>query len=170
MCRGTTMRRFLALAAAIWPLALNDAAAHLSSAESFDVPKLPAGTTVTIDGDLSDWKDQAQDFNGIWTIQRVAQQPWYTTCNMWNDTGLEPAGTALTSEDLAVQYYMAWDDDFLYFGAEVLDNVYDDGLSGQGTVSEGVALYLDMFHDGDGNTWVLVTCPPKTVQPVYVSV
>ena len=131
------------------------AGAHLGPDVAFDVPKLPAGATVTIDGDLSEWRDWASDLGGAWTIQRIEQQPWLTACNQWADHGMEPEGTALTPEDLRTVNYLAWDDNFLYFGAEVFDNVFDDGTAADGAIQDGVGLFLDGFHDGDGRPWVL---------------
>ncbi len=74
-----------------------------------------------IDGDLSDWKELSfQD--GIWDINRLKHTPWYDpSVNRLTDHGDEPS----PEEDLSARYYLAWDDDYLYFGAEVRDNVND---------------------------------------------
>jgi hypothetical protein len=74
-----------------------------------------------IDGDLSDWKRNA--FNdGLWDIARLAHSPWYDPkINRLTDHGNEPA----PEEDLAARYYIAWDSQYLYLGAEVTDNRND---------------------------------------------
>ena len=71
-----------------------------------------------IDGDLSEWKRNA--FNdGLWDIARLAQSPWYDPkINRLTDHGNEPA----PEDDLAARYYIAWDSEYLYLGAEVKDN------------------------------------------------
>ena len=145
---------FLTVLALVAGLAAT-AGAHLGPSESFDIYKLPTGAASPVmDGDLSDWKEWGNELGGEWTIQRIEQQSWFTACSMFNDTGVEPAGTALTPEDLATQNYMAWDDNFVYLGVEVFDNVYDPGEAGESGVEEAIALHLDTLHDGDGNTWV----------------
>lgn len=83
------------------------------------VPRLDR--PVAIDGDLSDWKDRAHS-DGLWDITRLSQTPWYDQAiNRLTDHGHEPA----VEEDLAARYYIAWDDRYLYLGAEVKDNVND---------------------------------------------
>src|SRR5262245_50686222 len=68
----------------------------------------------TIDGDLSEWKRYAFT-DGLWDIARLSQTPWYDPAiNRLTDHGNEPA----PEDDLAARYYLAWDDRFLYFGAE----------------------------------------------------
>lgn len=82
-----------------------------------EIPKL--GIAVNIDGDLSEWKERAFS-DGVWNIERIQAALWY-----------EPKRNKLTIHegesglDLAAQYYVAWDNDFLYLGAEVQDNVND---------------------------------------------
>ena len=73
-----------------------------------------------IDGDLSDWKDAAFS-DGVWDIARVRYSSWYEPRNRLTDHGDEPSA----EDDLQARYYMAWDEDYLYFGAEALDNVND---------------------------------------------
>ncbi len=74
-----------------------------------------------IDGDLAEWKYLA--FNdGVWDLFRVMRSPWYDpSINRLTDQGNEPS----IEEDLAARYYTAWDDKYLYMGAEVHDNVHD---------------------------------------------
>jgi hypothetical protein len=74
---------------------------------------------VTVDGSLSEWKDYAFS-DGVWDLDRLRHSPWY-----------DPAVNRLTLHrnetgvDLAARYYVAWDDKFLYLGADVQDNVND---------------------------------------------
>jgi len=74
-----------------------------------------------IDGDLSEWKARAFT-DGEWTMDRLQQTPWY-----------DPERNRLTihenesplDEDLRATYYVAWDQEYLYLGAEGHDNVND---------------------------------------------
>ena len=75
----------------------------------------------SIDGDLFDWKRNAFS-DGLWDINRLAHSPWYDPkINRITDHGNEPA----PEEDLAARYYIAWDSEYLYLGAEVTDNIND---------------------------------------------
>lgn len=83
------------------------------------VPRLER--QVTVDGDLAEWKRNAFS-DGLWDITRMRQTPWYDPAiNRLTDHGKEPD----LENDLAARYYMAWDDRYLYLGAEVRDNVND---------------------------------------------
>ncbi len=84
------------------------------------VPFLPV--TPVIDGDLAEWRDLAFS-DGIWDIARIRHQPWYEEGrrNRLTDHGNEPH----PEDDLSARYMIAWDSTFLYFGAEVRDNVND---------------------------------------------
>jgi hypothetical protein len=74
-----------------------------------------------VDGDLSEWKDRAFS-DGVWDIERLRQTPWYDpSINRLTDHRNEPAAAS----DLQARYYIAWDERFLYLGAEVRDNVND---------------------------------------------
>jgi hypothetical protein len=76
-----------------------------------------------IDGDLTEWKYYAFS-DGVWDLSRVMHSPWYDPAiNRLTDQGNEPP----PEEDLSARYYTAWDDKYLYFGAEVHDNVNDVG-------------------------------------------
>jgi hypothetical protein len=83
------------------------------------VPRLESAPA--IDGDLSEWRDRAFS-DGVWDIARIAKTPWY-----------DPARNRLTvhgdeasaDQDLQARYFIAWDDEYLYLGAEVRDNVND---------------------------------------------
>ena len=82
---------------------------------------LDCNTRPLIDGDLSEWKRNA--FNdGLWDIARLAHAPWYDPkINRLTDHGNEPA----LEDDLAARYYIAWDSQYLYLGAEVTNNSND---------------------------------------------
>lgn len=74
---------------------------------------------VQIDGDLSEWRDYAFS-DGLWDLERLRHAPWYDPAiNRLTVHGNE------TGVDLAARYYTAWDDQFLYLGADVEDNVND---------------------------------------------
>ena len=74
-----------------------------------------------IDGDLSEWKYVAFT-DGVWDILRLRHTPWYDPAiNRLTDHGNEPP----IEDDLQSRYYTAWDDKYLYLGAEVRDNVND---------------------------------------------
>ncbi|MEO8126285.1 MAG: sugar-binding protein [Bryobacteraceae bacterium] len=89
------------------------------SAYPIDVPFLEKAPV--IDGDLAEWKYLAFH-DGVWDIFRVMHAPWYDpSLNRLTDHGNEPP----PEDDLAARYYTAWDKKYLYFGAEVRDNVND---------------------------------------------
>ncbi len=74
-----------------------------------------------IDGDLADWKDYAYH-DGLWDIYRIMHNDWYSPDrNRLTDHGNEPD----LKYDLQSRYYMAWDENYLYLGAEVKDNFND---------------------------------------------
>ena len=83
------------------------------------VPQLQQA--VTVDGDLSEWKRHAFT-DGLWDIERLRRTPWYDPAiNRLTAHGNEPA----PEDDLSARYYIAWDEKYLYLGAEVRDNVND---------------------------------------------
>lgn len=86
---------------------------------SMNIPFLK--TQPIIDGDLSDWKADAYS-DGTWDLSRVKKAEWYDPKRN-KLTGQKEEDT--TSIDLAGDYYMAWDYDYLYFGATVIDNKND---------------------------------------------
>jgi hypothetical protein len=75
-----------------------------------------------IDGDLREWKDHAFS-DGVWDIERLRHAPWYDggQRNRLTDHGNEPR----PEDDLRARYYLAWDENNLYLGAEVHDNFND---------------------------------------------
>jgi hypothetical protein len=83
------------------------------------VPRLESAPL--IDGDLSEWKELA--FNdGQWDIYRLRQTPWFDPAiNRLTDHGNESSPL----DDLRARYFIAWDEEYLYLGAEVHDNVND---------------------------------------------
>jgi hypothetical protein len=83
------------------------------------VPRLESAPH--IDGDLSDWNNRAFS-DGVWDICRLRYAPWYDPAiNRLTDHGNESS----PADDLRARYYMAWDDEYLYLGAEVHNNVND---------------------------------------------
>ena len=112
------MRRMLALTLA--------AAAVLSAGQADDPYNYPIAaprleSAATIDGNLSEWRDHAFS-DGVWDIARIAKSPWYDPArNRLTVHGDEPSA----DDDLAARYFIAWDDEYLYLGAEVRDNVND---------------------------------------------
>ena len=88
-------------------------------AYQIEVPRLEQPPR--IDGDLSDWKEVAFH-DGIWDVYRLQRTPWYDpSVNRLTDHGNEPS----PEDDLSARYYLAWDEEYLYLGAEVRDNVND---------------------------------------------
>lgn len=78
-----------------------------------------------IDGDLAEWRELAFT-DGVWDIHRLRHKPWYDpTRNRLTDHGGEPGVEPPPEEDLQVRYYLAWDEKYLYLGAECRDNVND---------------------------------------------
>jgi hypothetical protein len=74
-----------------------------------------------IDADLAEWKALAFT-DGIWDIHRLKHTSWFRPqANRLTDHGDEPT----PGEDLQARYYLAWDEKYLYLGAEVQDNVND---------------------------------------------
>ena len=76
-----------------------------------------------IDGNLDEWK-QAAHHDGVWDIYRLRHASWYDGGARNRLTDQAPEEPAL-EDDLRARYYMAWDETYLYFGAEVHDNVND---------------------------------------------
>lgn len=86
---------------------------------TISVPRLER--SVTVDGNLNEWKQYAHT-DGLWDLTRLRQTQWFDPAiNRLTVHGKEPAA----EDDLAARYYIAWDDRYLYLGAEVKDNVND---------------------------------------------
>ena len=78
-------------------------------------------TLPNIDGDLSEWKNQAFS-DGSWNLKRVKDSPWYEP---GRNNLLVHENEDSTAIDLQATYYIAWHGEYLYLGAEVTDNVND---------------------------------------------
>ncbi len=121
---GGSERRLPILAGAAFVLVFLASAAALlppqaAAPAALRIPRL--SVPPIIDGDLSDWKEAAFH-DGVWDIHRLLAAPWYDPArNRLTDHGGEPS----PGEDLSARYYLAWDEKYLYFGAEVTDNVSD---------------------------------------------
>jgi len=85
-----------------------------------DVPYLQQAPV--IDGNLDEWKELAFT-DGVWDMYRLRHASWYDggARNRLTDHGGEPS----LAEDLQARYYIAWDERYLYLGAEVRDNASD---------------------------------------------
>lgn len=94
----------------------------LSAQPILYVPKLDEEPT--IDGDLSDWKDNAHH-DGVWDIYRLQHTPWFDD-HRRNRLTLQPGDeNGHPADDLSARYYIAWDEEYIYMGAEVTDNFND---------------------------------------------
>jgi hypothetical protein len=90
-----------------------------SQSDTLLIPQLTEAPE--IDGKLEEWKAVAFH-DGLWDIHRLRQSSWYEAHrNRLTDHGED----ATPTEDLQARYYLAWDAEYLYFGAEVWDNVND---------------------------------------------
>jgi hypothetical protein len=136
-------------------LLATSASAHLSSAVTVEAPML--SFKPTIDGDLSDWEDFAWT-DGVWDLQRLQQQPYFTACSGIFDSGVEPEGTPMTAADLSGEYFHAWDMDGIYLGVKTTDNVHDTVTSiddaNDWWLKDSCAWYFDVPHDGDGVPYI----------------
>lgn len=88
-------------------------------AKTIQVPYLNAAPVV--DGDLSEWKAKAFS-DGSWDLERLQKCSWYEPKR---NRLVVHEGEDDSSPDLSAQYYIAWDEEYLYFGAEVQDNTND---------------------------------------------
>lgn len=102
------------------------------------IPKLL--DTPAIDGDLSDWKLSAHH-DGLWDIFRLRNSPWYSPVRNRLTQHEETSGLI---GDLTARYYTAWDDEYLYLGAEVWDNRNDTISHRDGP---------QRWYDKDGVSW-----------------
>lgn len=100
-----------------------------------------------IDGDLSEWKALAFS-DGVWDISRLRHASWFDPrLNRLTDHGRE----ADPEQDLQARYYMAWDQNYLYLGAEGWDNVNDvedpDPEKNRWWFMDAVGWYMEAPHD-----------------------
>lgn len=84
------------------------------------IPRLRAAPAM--DGDLGEWRGRAHS-DGVWDLSRLRETPWYDP--KINRLTLHPGEKGGPEEDLQARYYIAWDAEYLYLGAEVRDNVND---------------------------------------------
>ena len=62
---------------------------------------------MTVDGDISEWREYAFS-DGVWDLERLRHAPWYDPSrNRLTVHGNE------TGVDLAARYYTAWDAQYL---------------------------------------------------------
>lgn len=83
------------------------------------VPRLESPPV--IDGNLSEWKYRAYH-DGVWDIFRLQHSPWY---NPRAELLEAQNGERRPEPDINARYYMAWDEKYLYLGAEVQDGAND---------------------------------------------
>ena len=105
----------------LWFSVTGFATAQIPPPDRLFVPKLMVSPD--IDADLSDWKDVAFT-DGVWDIYRVQHEPWYDEGRR-NRLTHQHENEPHPEDDLRARYYIAWDDDYLYLGAEVVDDVND---------------------------------------------
>jgi hypothetical protein len=74
---------------------------------------------VTVDGDLAEWRDYSFS-DGLWDLDRLRHSPWFDPAI--NRLTLHPGESGI---DLQARYFIAYDDRYLYLGADVVDNVND---------------------------------------------
>jgi hypothetical protein len=86
------------------------------------VRKIPfLQVTPKIDGNLTEWESFAYS-DGQWNLDRIKKSSWYSPKR--NTLTYHP-GEDSTKSDLNAIYYMAWDNQYFYFGAKVHDNQID---------------------------------------------
>ena len=106
--------------------------------DTLPLPKLQEAPT--IDGSLEEWKEYAYH-DGLWDIYRLSTSPWYTAAR---NRLTQHGETASLLGDLKARYYTAWDDEYLYLGAEVWDNRLDTSSHRDGP---------HRWYDKDGVSW-----------------
>jgi hypothetical protein len=118
----STAGRVATLAGLLW--AVNPSwAEQIPATPVLAIPRL--AVEPRIDADLSDWRDVAFT-DGVWDIDRLRQTPWFQGVrNRLTDHGTATAPEPAPRDDLAARYYTAWDERWLYMGADVRDNVND---------------------------------------------
>tara|TARA_B110000046_G_scaffold89098_2_gene97239 strand:- start:2276 stop:3163 length:888 start_codon:yes stop_codon:yes gene_type:complete len=100
-----------------------------------------------IDGNLDEWKENAHS-DGRWDLDRVKKASWYSSKR---NKLIVDIGEDTSIVDLASSYYLAWDHDYLYFGAEVIDNSNDVSESNHDSkrwyYKDAVAWFIEAPHD-----------------------
>jgi hypothetical protein len=97
------------------------ASAQIPPPDVLHVPFLSQAPS--IDGNLQDWKDLAYT-DGVWDIYRIQHEVWYDEGRR-NRLTHQRADEPHPEDDLRARYYVAWDEQYLYLGAEVVDNFND---------------------------------------------
>lgn len=102
-------------------LLISTASAQIPPPDVLHVPYLEASPD--IDGNLAEWKDYAFT-DGVWDIYRIQHEVWYDEGRR-NRLTHQRADEPHPEDDLRARYYIAWDEQYLYLGAEVVDNFND---------------------------------------------
>ena len=110
--------------------------------------------TPTIDGDLSEWKDYAHN-DGVWDMRRIAATSFYTLDRGARNRLTMHGQVGHLSDDLSARYYIAWDDENFYFGAEVRDNVNDVEDPVVREEFDGPVLYDSRWYFKDAICWFM---------------
>ena len=108
----------------------------------------------TIDGDLSEWKDYAHN-DGVWDMRRIAATSFYTLDRGARNRLTMHGEEEHLSDDLSARYYLAWDDQNFYFGAEVRDNVNDIEDPVTKEEFDGRVLYDSRWYFKDAICWFM---------------
>ena len=110
--------------------------------------------TPTIDGDLSEWKDYAHN-DGVWDMRRIAATSFYTLDRGARNRLTMHGQEGHLSDDLSARYYIAWDDENFYFGAEVRDNFNDVEDPVVREEFDGPVLYDSRWYFKDAICWFM---------------
>ncbi len=113
--------RFALILFLLGSCAFTISSAQIPPADVLYVPQLE--TPPTIDGNLADWKDRAFT-DGVWDIYRIRHEAWYDEGRR-NRLTHQRDDEPHPEDDLRARYYIAWDQNYLYLGAEVVDNFND---------------------------------------------
>ena len=152
------MRRGLCMLATLSLIVMFAGGAWAHSGAVIEVPKLLFKPT--LDGDFSEWEDFAFT-DGEWEQDRIHSNPWAAggsalldAVNDQTNESNEPEGTALTPDDLTSSYWVAWDDDGLWAGTRVVDNVHDvrasNELPSRWPWKDACSWFIDVPHDASG--------------------
>ena len=131
-------------------VAANTASARIDF--TWDTPKLPAGMTVTIDGDASEWMDYAYT-DGVWDHERISGQPWFNPEGVVlapSATGPDEGEEAGTSDDFSFEAWVAWADDGVYIAVHAVDNIWDVHSVGPDSPSFADSDVVGVFTDSKG--------------------
>ena len=110
----------------------------------YNIPHVPTGTNITIDGDLSDWPtDYALHFRAKWedeagfsTIKGTGD--WASGYMQYELTGIiPPPPLPPVIDGPEIDYWVTYDDDNLYVGAQVTDQVVTKPYKSTGSPGSG---------------------------------